>query len=76
MAGVIKNKKKLFDEEPAMKPQAKRLYIKEADGGFIVGDEYGDGKQKVAKTLAALVKCVKEHFGDASSKEDDSTEDD
>lgn len=70
MAGVIKKKKSLFEDKPVMEPQAKRMVIREADGGFVIGEDYGD-KQKVAKSLAALVKCVKEHFGDASSKEDE-----
>lgn len=68
-------KKKLFRDEPAMPEQPKRATIREAEGGFIVecGEYYGE-KQKVAKTLAAAMKLVKEHFG--SDKADDESEDD
>ena len=71
MAGVFKAKKKLFEaKETALEapPRPKRLTIREADGGFIVETDNYEEKQKVVKTVAALVKCVKEHFGSTASE--------
>lgn len=73
MAGVLKKKKPLFSDEPVMTPRVKSMHIREADGGFIVGSEFGGDKQRVAKSLAALVKMVKAEFGgsDEGSDEED-----
>lgn len=77
MAGVINKKKALFENEPVMKPRPKTLRIREADGGFTIDDDGAyDSKTKVAKTMAAVVKIVKEHFGADSEGPDDSDEDD
>lgn len=77
MAGVIKQKKRLFEKSEVldMPERPKRLTIREAEGGFIVeGNDY-DEKQKVVKTVAALVKCVKEHFGSTEGKDEENYED-
>lgn len=72
MAGVLKSKKPLFKDEPALEPRSRRMTIREAEGGFIIGEGYDDN-QKVCKTLAALVKQVKETFAD---EEDEDTDED
>lgn len=77
MAGVIKKKKALFESEPVMPPRPKGLRIREAEGGFTVDDDGSfDSKTKVAKTMAAVIKIVKEHFGSDSEGAEDTDEDD
>lgn len=59
-----------------MPPMAKELRIKEADGGFIIHDDSDYGaKPKVAKTLAAVIKAVKETFA-SDDASDTATEED
>ncbi len=55
-----------------MKPRAKEINIREADGGFIINDFHAD-KPRVAKTLAAVIKALKETF--SSSEADETSED-
>lgn len=66
MAIGDKKKKTLFKDEPVMAKRKKRLTVTEADGGYIVGEMYDDN-QKVCKTLAAVVKALKETFSEDKS---------
>lgn len=58
-----------------MPPRPKSLNIREAEGGFILDDHSYEGKTRVAKSLAAVIKAVKETFGDSADAADDSEED-
>lgn len=75
MAGVIKKKKALFENEPVMKASAKSISIREADGGFIIDDHSFNSKTRVAKSLAAVIKAVKETFAGDGEADDDTEED-
>lgn len=73
MAGVIKKKKALFEDSPALPKGPKGLSIREAEGGYIVS-LHGEGNDKVAKTVAAVVKIVKETLADGKAEDESEDE--
>ena len=77
MAGVIKKKRSMFENEASIPKSPKTFTIREADGGFVIDAYPEEQSTKVAKTLAAALKMAKAHFGEASeSGSEDQNQDD